>query len=94
MLFAVNGITQLKLINALQTRGLRIPEDIGIAGFDDSDWAPVIGSGITTVAQPTYEIGQRAMEKVLQRLGGDDSAKERIALPGQLIIRGSTPSQK
>jgi LacI family kdg operon repressor len=93
MLFAVNGITQLKLINALQKRGLRIPEDMGIAGFDDSDWAPVVGSGITTVEQPTYEIGQKAMEKVLQRLGGDDGEKERIALPGKLIVRGSTPSQ-
>jgi LacI family kdg operon repressor len=94
MLFTVNGITQLRLINALQKRGLSIPEDIGIAGFDDSDWAPIVGSGITTIAQPTYEIGQKAMEKILQRIAGDESPEEHIALPGELIVRGSTPSQK
>lgn len=94
MLFAANGVTQLKLINSLQQRGLRIPEDIGIAGFDDSDWAPLVGSGITTVAQPTYEIGQKAMEKILQRIAGDESPKEDISLPGRLIVRGSTPARQ
>ncbi|MNO02269.1 HTH-type transcriptional regulator KdgR [compost metagenome] len=79
------------MINALQKRGLRIPEDIGIAGFDDSDWAPVIGAGLTTVAQPTYEIGQTAMEKILERIGGDKSPERDIALSANLIIRGSTP---
>lgn len=92
MIFAVNGITQLKLMGAIQKKGLRIPEDVGIAGFDDSDWAPMIGAGITTIAQPTYEIGQNAMERVLQRINGDDSQEQYIPLPGKLIIRGSTPS--
>ncbi|WP_410512734.1 LacI family DNA-binding transcriptional regulator [Paenibacillus sp. BR2-3] len=91
MLFAVNAVTQLKLINALQKRGLRIPEDIGIAGFDDSDWAPVIGAGLTTVAQPTYEIGQKAMERVLERIAGDKTPESHFALSANLIIRGSTP---
>jgi LacI family transcriptional regulator, kdg operon repressor len=93
MLFAVNAVTQLKLINALQKRGLRIPEDIGIAGFDDSDWAPVIGSGLTTVAQPTYEIGQKAMERVLERIQGDQAKESYFALSANLIIRGSTPTK-
>lgn len=94
MLFAVNGITQLKLINALQKRGIRIPEDVGVAGFDDSDWSPLIGSGITTIAQPTYEIGQKAMETILRRISGDDAPGEHFALPGSLMIRGSTPAKK
>lgn len=94
MLFAVNGVTQLILINAMQKRGLRIPEDIGIAGFDDSDWAPIVGSGITTVAHPTYEIGQTAMERILARIGGDEGPQVNVSLPGSLIVRGSTPSQK
>lgn len=94
MLLAVNGITQLKLISALQKRGLRIPQDISVAGYDDSDWAPLVGSGITAIAQPTYEIGQTAMERILARIGGDDSREKRIELPACLVIRGSTPAQK
>lgn len=92
MIFAVNGITQLKLINALQERGLRLPEDMGLAGFDDSEWAPIVGSGITVIAQPTYEIGQKAMELVLQRIAGAEKKEEYIALKGNLLLRGSTPS--
>ncbi len=94
MLFAVNAVTQLKLINVLQKRGLRIPRDIGIAGFDDSEWAPVISSGLTTIAQPTYEIGQKAMDRVLERIRGDKSPESHLALSANLIIRGSTPLKK
>lgn len=94
MLFAANGVMQLKILNILQQRGLHIPDDIGVACYDDLDWAPVIGSGITTIAQPTYEIGVNAMERVLARIIGDQSPGQIIALPGKLIIRGSTPAKK
>ncbi len=93
LLFAVNGVMQLKILNVLQQKGLRIPEDIAVACFDDLDWAPVIPPGITTIAQPTYEIGVNAMERVLKRIMGDQSPAETIELPGKLIIRGSTPSK-
>jgi LacI family kdg operon repressor len=93
MLFANNGVMLLKLITALQSQGLRIPEDMAVAGFDDLDWAPVVGSGITTIAQPTYDIGVQAMERVMQRIMGDQSEAINISLPGTLIVRGSTPAR-
>ncbi|MFD1776831.1 LacI family DNA-binding transcriptional regulator [Paenibacillus rhizophilus] len=93
MIFAVNVVTQLKLINALQKRGLRIPEDVGFAGVDDSEWAPVVGSGLTTIAQPTYEIGYKAMEQILERIAGDNGPEQHFALSANLITRGSTPSR-
>lgn len=89
-ILAINGITQLKLINALQQRGLRLPEDLGMAGFDDADWSPIVGPGITSVAQPTYEIGKIAMERVLARIAGDEAPGHVIELPGKILIRGST----
>lgn len=57
----------LKLISELVELGLKIPEDIGIAGFDDTEWYKLIGPGITTVAQPSHEMGKAAMQK--SRLG-------------------------
>ncbi|GIM45446.1 HTH-type transcriptional regulator KdgR [Collibacillus ludicampi] len=92
VLFAANGVILLQLILELRKKGLQIPEDISVLGFDDLDWAPVVGPGITTIAQPTYEIGVTAMERVLQRLEGDDTPARQISLSGQLIVRGSTPS--
>lgn len=89
MILAANGITQLKLINALRERGLRLPEDLGMAGFDDADWSPIVGPGITCVAQPTYEIGKMAMERVLARIAGDEAPGQVIEFPGKIIKRGS-----
>lgn len=93
VIFAVNGVIMLKIIVALQRRGLSIPKDISIAGFDNLEWTPAIGSGITVIEQPTYEIGVTAMERILKRIEGDKSLHQSIQLPGTLIIRGSTPSK-
>lgn len=90
-IFAANGVIMLKLILLLQQKSLKIPADIAVAGFDNLDWAPAIGEGITTIAQATYELGAIAMERVLKRIEGDKSLPEKIKLPPKLIIRGSTP---
>lgn len=94
VLFAVNGVVMLKLILALQAKGLNVPEDIAIAGFDNLDWTPAVGKGITTIAQPTYDIGVTAMELILLRIHGEDSPAKTIVLNGTLIVRGSTPLVK
>jgi LacI family transcriptional regulator, kdg operon repressor len=91
VIFAGNGVILLKIIRSIQQMGLSIPEDVAVAGFDEMDWAPLLGSGITTVAQPTYDIGVTAMERILKRLNGDASPSQNIAFNAQLIRRGSTP---
>ncbi|MBA4493185.1 LacI family DNA-binding transcriptional regulator [Paenactinomyces guangxiensis] len=93
-IFAANGVILLKLIHALKHKGLRIPDDVAIAGFDEMEWTDLIGPGITTVSQPTYQIGVTAMERIFRRLEGDHSPSQNIAFAGKLIIRGSTPSVK
>ncbi|MFC7441793.1 LacI family DNA-binding transcriptional regulator [Laceyella putida] len=93
-IFAANGVVMLKLIRSLQLKKLSIPEDLAVMGFDDFEWAPLIAPGITTIAQPTYQIGVTAMERIFQRLDGDDSPAQNIAFAGKLIVRGSTPPVK
>lgn len=93
VIFAVNGVIMLKIISLLQKRGLKIPEDVSIAGFDNLEWTPLIGSGITVIEQPTYELGVTAMERILKRIEGDKSIHQGIQLPCALITRGSTPSR-
>lgn len=53
----------LKLISELVELGVKIPKEIGIAGFDDTEWYKLIGPGITMVAQPSHEMGKAAMQK-------------------------------
>jgi LacI family kdg operon repressor len=92
-IFAGNAVILLKVIAALQRMKVRIPDDVSMVGFDDPDWAPLVGSGITTIAQPTYQIGAMAMELVLKRIEGSKDPVQTVQLQAQLIVRDSTPKK-
>ncbi|MFB8735963.1 substrate-binding domain-containing protein [Bacillus sp. SL00103] len=77
----------LKLISELVELGLKIPEDIGVAGFDDTEWYKLIGPGITTVAQPSHEMGKAAHAKIKTRLKGMKVRPKTIQLDGEIIVR-------
>ncbi|MGN6319742.1 LacI family DNA-binding transcriptional regulator [Trinickia sp.] len=87
--FAANGPVALSLALHLHARyGSRWQERVALMSIDDSEWAELIG--VTTVRQPTYAIGYRAVEFLHERIeGGVDPAREAI-LPGELVIRRST----
>ncbi len=89
--FAVNDYSALSLIAALQTRGLRIPDDIAVAGFDDLErWSPR-KPFLTTVRQPFERMGKEAVKLLLQRLQTGASATYRhVLLDAPLLIREST----
>ena len=64
--------------------------DIGLLGFDELEWAELAGVGITTLKQPTWQIGFAAVEQVVRRIeGSNDPVCERV-FSGELIVRGST----
>ncbi|ATH93479.1 LacI family DNA-binding transcriptional regulator [Bacillus glycinifermentans] len=84
-----NGLLMLKIISCLYEIGAAIPEDVGIAGFDDTEWYRLIGPGITTIAQPSHEMGKVAMERIVKRLEGDESAPQTIQLEAELVLRHS-----
>lgn len=89
-LIASNGLLLLGALRALQRAGLSAPADIALAGFDNDVWTSLVGSGLTVIEQPVYEIGRTAMEMLLSRL--DDSALSirSVVLAGRLLVRGST----
>ena len=57
-------------LQAIGNRGLLVPEDVALVGFDDFPfpWSDAFRPHLTTVAQPTYELGRRAAELLVQRL--------------------------
>jgi LacI family transcriptional regulator len=79
-------------MDAVRNRGLRIPEDISIVGFDDVPQAALVHPALTTVRQPLEQMGRVATQMLLDRLKHPEQEINRIELPTELIIRGSTSS--
>ncbi|SDU93994.1 LacI family DNA-binding transcriptional regulator [Pseudomonas mucidolens] len=89
-LFCANGIATLACTTALRELGCRLFEDIGLIALDDLDWYPLVGSGITALAQPTDAIGASAFDCLLKRLRGNAEPVRTLDFLPQLIVRGST----
>lgn len=89
--FCVNDVLALQLIDALKVKGVRVPEDIAVAGFDGLErWLP--GSPfLTTASQPFERIGEWAARLLLQRVEqGDKGAYQHILLEAPISIHAST----
>ncbi|AZF57956.1 LacI family DNA-binding transcriptional regulator [Pseudomonas sp. R11-23-07] len=89
-LFCANGVAALACSRALKASGCHLFNDIGLIALDDLDWYPLVGSGITALAQPTEAIGASAFDCLLKRLRGDTAPTRTLDFLPQLIIRGST----
>jgi len=88
--FARNDFTAIGALNAIKQAGLRIPEDIAVAGYDDIPLASHITPALTTVRQPTREQGRLAAEFLLQRIEDRERPRQEKIFDCELIIRQST----
>ncbi|MBV8628217.1 MAG: LacI family DNA-binding transcriptional regulator [Paraburkholderia sp.] len=87
--FAANAPVALRLALHLNARyGAHWQERVALLSFDDPDWAEL--AGISTIRQPTYDIGYRAVEFLNERIDGATEAARDCLLPGELIVRAST----
>jgi len=87
---SANGALTLQVARSLRRLGLNWGSDIGLLGFDELEWAELAGAGITTLKQPTYQIGYAALELLVNRIQGDEQPTVEQKYPGELIVRGST----
>ncbi|GJH02471.1 LacI family DNA-binding transcriptional regulator [Paraburkholderia terrae] len=88
-LFAANGLVALALARHLNQRhGADWQKRVALLSIDDPEWAEL--AGITTIRQPTYDIGYRAVEFLHQRIDGEQTSARDCVLPGELIERAST----
>ncbi len=90
-IFAGNDITAAAAVKAAQERGIAIPGQLSIAGFDDSDIASMISPALTTIRRPLLEMAHEATERLIGMIGSRESRRlpdHRIAL--SLIERHST----
>lgn len=88
--FAANDMMAMGAMVAIREAGLRVPEDIAIAGFDDIPVARLLNPPLTTVAQFPEQLGHRAGEMLFERLSGTvTGAGRRVEMPYALRIRAS-----
>jgi DNA-binding LacI/PurR family transcriptional regulator len=90
--FAVNDPVATGAFVTIKEHGLKIPEDIALVGFSNTNISALLDPPLTTVEQPSYEIGKFAAQLLLEQIQNNDDAfvpKFKV-LETQLIIRGST----
>ncbi|PJF42253.1 MAG: LacI family transcriptional regulator [Candidatus Thermofonsia Clade 1 bacterium] len=88
-IFASNDLSAFGAMEAILERGLRIPEDISIVGFDDIPQASLVYPKLTTVRQPLDEMGRIAVRLLLEQIEEPSLPARRVTLPTQLIVRDS-----
>jgi LacI family transcriptional regulator/LacI family repressor for deo operon, udp, cdd, tsx, nupC, and nupG len=89
-LFALNNLMTVGALNAVHQRGLRIPRDVAVVGFDDLPWAEALDPPLTVVRQPAYEVGKQAMELLLKRIMEPSRPPVTMRLLPQLVVRRSS----
>jgi DNA-binding LacI/PurR family transcriptional regulator len=87
-----NSLMTLGAVESIQRKGLRIPEDVALVGYDDMPWALAMNPPLTVVRQPGYELGHRAMELLLARVENPDRSTVMVVLEPELVVRRSCGS--
>lgn len=88
-LVVANDVMMVGTLHEARRRGLRVGEEFAIAGYDDAEWADLVEPPLTTMAQPTEDIGRRAVRLLLDRIADPDRPPETLRLPPRLMHRHS-----
>lgn len=87
--FAANDEMALGAIRAIRKMNLRVPDDISVIGFDDIHFSSIFEPALTTISQPAFEIGSKAMELLIMLLDKKRIGKNQYILDDSLVIRES-----
>ncbi|MEZ4500915.1 MAG: LacI family DNA-binding transcriptional regulator [Thermomicrobiales bacterium] len=89
-LFAANDLTAIGAMQTLHQRGVRIPEDLSIIGFDNMRLSELVVPSLTTIAHSLSDIGPRSIQMLQMRIAHPEAAVERVLLNATLVVREST----
>jgi LacI family transcriptional regulator, galactose operon repressor len=89
-IFAFNDNLAIGTIQAAHAHGLRVPEDLSVVGFDDSEHASLITPALTTVRQPLAEMGRTAVNLLRRLIDGQRVETLHVELGTRLVVRDST----
>ncbi|GHE50150.1 LacI family transcriptional regulator [Streptomyces longispororuber] len=90
-LVCANDLIAIGALQRLHERGVDVPGEVAVTGFDDIPMAELASPGVTTVRQPVAELAAEATQLLTRRLGGDGAGPRRtIRLAPELVVRGSS----
>ena len=89
-IFTGNNLITLGALEAIHKKGLKIPQEVAVVGFDDMNWANSLNPPLTAVRQPAYEIGKRAGELLIQRIDDPKRPAIQMILNTELVVRKSS----
>lgn len=88
-LFVSNDMMAMGVIQAASQRGLRVPDDLSLIGYDDVHIAKFMTPALTTIHQPKYRLGKAAIDTLLYRLENPDTTAQVVQLEPTLVVRNS-----
>lgn len=88
-LVTANNAMTIGALRALRARGLSVPDDLALCCFDDFSWADLFTPRLTAIAQPSREIGARAVQLLLERLAEPRRGSRTVRLPSVFVHRTS-----
>ena len=90
-ILSASSMLNLQVLAAIKRRGLRVPDDISVVGYDDSPWDPLLDPPLTTVATPAHRLGITATERLIDAIDrGGELAADELRLAPELAVRQST----
>lgn len=88
--FAANDEMALGCLNAARARGLEVPRDLSLVGFDDVTAASIVQPQLTTLRHPIELMARAAVQELLKRIHKQPGLRQRIEFPSELVVRAST----
>jgi len=88
-IFAYNDMMAFGAMQAVKEKGLRIPEDIGLVGYDDISFSSLISPSLSTIRLKKQELGAESVKLLLSRINGSREKMKKIMLNVELIVRGT-----
>ena len=89
-ILCTNDLLAITVLSMLARRGIRVPEDISVVGFDNSSWTECCAPSLTTVAQPIQEVIRAALDMLLEAVQAPNIEPRTVTVPSRLVVREST----
>lgn len=91
---AFNDLVAIGIMEGAREMGLKIPRDISVVGFDDTIIASITNPPLTTIAQPIYQMGSCAVDRLVGLIKGESVGSKRTVLETRLVVRRSTSTAR
>jgi LacI family transcriptional regulator len=88
--FVTNNRMTEGAFQALIARGVNVPDIFGFIGFDEIPWGEIVSPSVSTVMQPTRQMGMAAAKKLLSKIGDEFQGLEEIVFQPELVVRQSS----